>query len=544
MYPKLINPKSRGMRNSLVTGTIVLLLLFTGCSAPSTKQEQPNIIFIMSDDHAWQAVSAYGHDIGKLAPTPNIDRLADEGMIFTNSFVTNSLCGPSRAAIITGKFGHLNGFRNNGDSFDGDQQTFPKLLRQAGYQTAVVGKWHLKSKPQGFDFWRVLPGQGMYYNPDFVDGDDTVRYEGYVTDLITDFALEWLGERRDKSKPFMLMYQHKAPHRDWLPEEKYLDLYHNTVFPEPPTLLDDHSGMGTAAREAEMLISEHMGLSMDNKIEPETVDSLGYKPFMNWYAGSYYANLDRMSYSQRASWDSTYTRVNEEFIKSTPVGDELTRWKYQRYLQDYLACIKSVDDNIGRMLDWLDENGLTENTIVIYTSDQGFYLGEHGWFDKRFMYEESFRTPLLIRYPAMIRAGSVSDRMVQNIDHASTFMELAGIEIPGDLQGISMVPLFEGNEKGWRESLYYHYYEFPGIHMVKRHYGIRTSRYKLIHFYNDIDEWELYDLGNDPMELNNVINDRSYTPVKVDLMKQLDSLMVYYREPPYEEWDDRVSGQK
>lgn len=529
------------MRN-IFLASLVVISLFTGCSSRQ-EQNPPNILFIMSDDHAWQAVGAYGHDIAKLAPTPNIDRLADEGIIFTNSFVTNSLCGPSRAAIITGKFGHINGFRNNGDSFDGSQQTFPKILREAGYQTAVIGKWHLKSQPQGFDYWRILPGQGMYYNPDFISGSDTSRFEGYVTDLITDFAIEWLEKDRDKSKPFMLMYQHKAPHRDWLPAGQYLDLYHDVTFPEPATLFDDHSGMGTAAREAEMLISEHMGLSMDNKIVPETVDSLGFKPFMNWYAGSYYANLNRMNQLQRSRWDSVYGKVNDDFVKRLPVGDDLTRWKYQRYLQDYLACIKSVDDNIGRILRYLDEKGLAENTIVVYTSDQGFYLGEHGWFDKRFMYEESFRTPLVIRYPRMIKAGSVSSNLVQNIDHAPTFLELAGIEIPGDLQGMSMVPLFKGAGQGWRESLYYHYYEFPGIHMAKRHYGIRTSGYKLIHFYNDIDEWEMYDLEKDPMELNNIFNDDSYITVRKDLLHQLDSLMLYYREAPLEEWDDYVHGK-
>jgi arylsulfatase A-like enzyme len=528
------------MKEVILSIAVFLLVLISGCTNKKSKDDRPNIVFIMSDDHAWQAISAYGHDIGRLAPTPNIDRLADEGMIFTSSFVTNSLCGPSRAAIITGKFGHLNGFRNNGDNFNGDQQTFPKLLHDAGYQTAVVGKWHLKSLPQGFDFWRILPGQGMYYNPDFVEGDDTVRYQGYVTDLITDFALDWLENGRNKSRPFLLMYQHKAPHREWLPDEKYLDLYHDIAFPEPATLFDDHSGMGTAARDAEMLISKHMSLTSDNKIDPELADSLGFKPFLNWYTNAYYGNLERMTPEQRTAWDNVYDKVITDFRNHTPSGDDLTHWKFQRYMQDYLACIRSVDDNVGRMLDYLDKNGLADNTIVVYTSDQGFYLGEHGWFDKRFMYEESFRTPLIIRYPKMIKPGLVSEKLVQNIDYAPTFLELAGISIPSDLQGRSLAPIFRGDTIPWRDALYYHYYEFPGIHMVKRHYGIRTDRYKLIHFYNDIDEWELYDLQKDPMELRNVIDDPVYNNVRENLLLRLDSIMVHYREKPYSEWDDRI----
>ena len=513
------------------------LMVATGCSGPTKNVKTPNILFIMSDDHAYQAISAYGHPIGQLAPTPNIDRLAAEGMVFENMFVANSICGPSRAAIITGKFSHKNGFRNNGDMFDADQPTLPKYLKEAGYQTAVVGKWHLKSSPQGFDYWCVLPGQGHYYNPDFLTPEDTIRIEGYVTDIITDLAIDWLDQQRDPAKPFLLLYQHKAPHREWLPAEEYLDFYHGVTFPEPSSLFDTHENMGAAAREAEMLISEHMALSSDNKIHPDIVEEKGFKPFLRWYPNAYHNNLDRMNLEQRANWESVYGPMNDEFESDTPEGDDLVRWKYQRYLQDYLACIKSVDDNVGRILDYLKEQGLDQNTIVVYTSDQGFYLGEHGWFDKRFMYEESFRTPLLIRYPQMVAPGTKATKMVQNIDFAPTFLKLAGLEIPDDMQGVSIIPILKGEDpENWRTSLYYHYYEFPSIHMAKRHYGIRTDRYKLIHFYNDIDEWELYDLQADPSEITNLINHSDYQDIKNDLKHHLDSLMVLYEEPPIETW--------
>lgn len=521
----------------LMKKSLLVLLIFpyilSSCSSNKAEVKQPNIVFIMSDDHAYQAISAYGHPIGKLAPTPNIDRLASQGMIFDRMYVTNSLCGPSRACILTGKFNHINGFMRNGDRFDPDQPTFPKMLQKAGYETAVIGKWHLKSLPKGFDYWYVLPGQGHYYNPDFIEqSGDTVRAQGYVTDIITDKALDWLKSRKDKSKPFLLMYQHKAPHREWLPAEAYLDLYHHTTFPLPDNFFDDHKNMGTAARDAEMLVSKNMSLSSDNKIDPEIVTETGHKPFLKWYFNAYRNNLKRMNPQQRAHWDEVYKPINEAFRKNPPSGDELYKWKYQRYMQDYLACIRSVDDNVGRILDYLKKNNLDKNTIVVYTSDQGFYLGEHGWFDKRFMYEESFRTPLLIRYPEMIRPGTKSHKMVQNIDFAPTFLELAGLPVPKEMQGISMVPVLEGqNPANWRKSLYYHYYEFPGIHMAKRHYGIRTDRYALIHFYYDIDEWELYDLEKDPSQMNNVIDLPEYLEIRKILTHQLDSLIKMYKDP-------------
>lgn len=520
---------------NLLWAVLPLMMIFFSCS--TSKPEKPNILFIMSDDHAWQAISAYDHPIGNLAPTPEIDRIADEGMIFHNMYVANSLCGPSRACIITGKFSHINGFKNNGDNFDGDQWTFPKVLQQNGYHTAVVGKWHLKSDPQGFDFWQVLPGQGHYYNPDFLTPDGTVRVEGYVTDIITDLALGWLDTLPD-DQPFLLMFQHKAPHREWLPAPEYLDLYHDVAFPEPPNFFDDHAGMGQAARDAEMLVSKHMGITSDNKIHPDIEKEKGIQPFLKWYENAYHNNLDRMNPEQRARWEEIYGPINEAFRNADLTGDDLTHWKFQRYMQDYLACIKSVDYNVGRVLNYLDDKGLTDQTMVVYTSDQGFYLGEHGWFDKRFMYEESFRTPLVIRYPALISPGTTSSLLTQNIDFASTFLELAGVEVPDAVQGLSLIPLFEGDgvAEDWRTSLYYHYYEFPSIHMAKRHVGVRTDRYKLIFYYNDIEEWELYDLQNDPMEMNNVINDPAYEAVKKSLMHEMDSLQNLYQERPREEW--------
>ena len=511
----------------------LLPLILAGCTGSKKTDTRPNILFILSDDHAYQAISSYGYPIGKLAPTPNIDRLANEGMIFNRMFVGNSLCGPSRATIITGKLSHINGFKRNGDTFDSSQPTFPKMLQAAGYETAVVGKWHLATLPTGFNYWCVLPGQGHYYNPDFIkQSGDTVRMKGYVTNIITNLAIDWLKKRKNKTHPFLLMYQHKAPHREWLPPEQYLDLYHKTKFPMPANFYDDHKKMGTAARDAEMLVSKQMGLSNDNKIDPDIVAETGHKPFLKWYSNAYHNNLNRMRPEQRAQWDKVYGPINEEFRKNPPKGDDLIQWKYQRYMQDYLACIRSVDDNVGRILDYLKETGLDKNTIVVYTSDQGFYLGEHGWFDKRFMYEESFRTPLLVRYPKMIQPGSRTNKLAQNIDFAPTLLELAGLKIPKDIQGVSLVPLLEGKDPdNWRKSLYYHYYEFPGIHMAKRHYGIRTERYKLIHFYNDIDEWELYELEKDPAEMNNVITLPEYQDIRQQLSLQLDSLIRLYKDP-------------
>lgn len=496
-----------------------LLGALGACTGEKQEPQPPNIIFIMTDDHAWQAVSAYNERLAEAAPTPNIDRLAEEGMRFDRCLVTNSICGPSRATILTGKYGHLNGFYSNAMSFDGSQQTFPKLLQEGGYQTAVIGKWHLGSEPTGFHHWDILPGQGHYYNPTFINEQGHYDVHGYVTDIITDKTIEWLDVQRKKGEPFMVMMHHKAPHREWEPALKYLDHFDNTLFPIPETLFDDHSGRGTAAREQDMSIAETMRMDADLKMWRETTEHT--YTFDNTYG--------RLTEDQRSVWDAYYNRVMKELDEANLQGEELVKWKYQRYLQDYLGTILSVDESVGRVLDYLKETGLEQNTIVVYTSDQGFFLGEHGWFDKRFMYEISYRTPLLISWPGVTQPQSVNTDIVSNLDFAQTFLEAAGISQPEDMQGQSMVPLLKGEKvNDWRTGHYYHYYNYPAVHSVKRHYGIATARYKLIHFYYDIDEWELYDLENDPQELQNVYNDPAYAEIRDDLHIRLLALREKY----------------
>lgn len=483
-------------------------------------QQRPNIIYIMSDDHAFQAISAYGGSLKDFAPTPNIDRIARDGMRFDRCLVTNSISGPCRAVILTGKYSHLNGFmKNDGqEPFDGSQQTFPKLLQKSGYNTAMIGKWHLGSDPTGFNHWEILPGQGNYYNPDFITKEGTHIDTGYVTELITGKSIKWISEVKASGKPFMLMMHHKAPHREWQPGPNELSLYKDVTFPEPSSLFEDYSNRGTAEKTQDMTISETMRLEEDLKLfkNRSNVNTTG---------------INRMNTEQAKAWDNVYEPIIKNFYESDLKGKELISFKYQRYLQDYLACIAAVDKSVGEVLDYLKENGLDRNTIVIYASDQGFYLGEHGWFDKRWMFEESYRTPLLIKWPGNIEPGSVNKDMVSNIDIAETFLEIAGVKIPSDMQGRSMVPVLKGKTPGnWRKEHYYHYYEYPGPHMVKRHYGISTERYKLIHYYYDIDEWALYDLKTDPQEMNNVYNDPAYNSVKSDLHKRLNNLMVKYKD--------------
>ncbi len=515
-----------------LTTIFFFIFVIFSCREEPEKQttkvgRQPNIIFIMTDDHAYQAISAYG---SKLMQTPNIDRLANEGMLFENAYVTNSICSPSRAVALTGKFSHLNGVRDNLDVFDSTQVTFPKILQKNGYETAVVGKWHLKSEPTGFDFWKVLPDQGHYYNPEFRTTNGIVKEDGYVTDVTTDIAIQYLDSIRNKKKPFLLMYHHKAPHRQWWPSMKDLEAYKDAEIPSPATLYDTYVNRGTAAKEAEMRIGDHMALSADNKIHPDLLEKMNLEEFMDWYESAYLERYNRLSDEEKKKWDEVYGPINENFEKNPPKGKALTFWKYQRYMQDYLGTLKSVDRNIGRLLDYLDENGLAKNTIIVYTSDQGFYLGEHGWFDKRFMYEPSFRTPLIMRYPQMIKVKSKNQDLVQNLDFAPTLLDFAGAEIPKEMQGKSMLPLFEEGNSSWRDALYYHYYEYPGIHMVKRHYGIRTERYKLIHFYYDVDEWELYDLKEDPDEMNNVYGHSDYKKVQDMMHKRLEEIRTKYKD--------------
>ncbi len=518
------------MRIKLLLPLLVLVLTFTACSEQVEEKTRPNIVFIMSDDHAYQAISAYSDH---LIQTPNIDRIAEEGMLFSNACVTNSICAPSRATILTGKHCHLHGKIDNRFPFDTTQLTFPQLFQAAGYQTAMFGKLHFGNNPKGIDEFKILPGQGAYYNPDFNTNDGRIRIEGYTTDVITDLTLDWMKNRRDPDLPFLLFYLHKAPHREWLPAERHYKEFTKKTFPEPPTLFDDYEGRGSAAREAEMNILLHQNWAGDSKLRPEVLDELGITPASNWDKNAMQDKYERFNEEQLAAWNAVYDPIIEDFKERYPTMSEKEQmqWKYQRYMQDYLGCIAAVDEGVGALLDYLDEAGLAENTLVVYTSDQGFYLGEHGWFDKRFIYEESFKTPLLVRWPGVVEPGSKNDEMVQNMDFAQTFLEIAGIEAPSDMQGESIVPLLKGDIKGWdRDAVYYHYYEYPAVHMVKRHYGIVTREYKLVHFYYDVDEWELYDRKNDPMEMQNEYNNPEYADVVAELKEKLAELRVKYED--------------
>ncbi len=546
-----------------------MIMLFVSCKKVNTrespKSERPNIVFIMSDDHAYQAISAYSD---KLIQTPNIDRIAQEGMLFTNASVTNSICAPSRATILTGKHSHLHGKIDNISEFDTTNVTFPQLFQEAGYQTAMFGKLHFGNNPKGFDEFKILPGQGNYYNPRFITEKGDTIVQGYVTDIITDLTIDWLDNRRDVTKPFLLMYLHKAPHRSWLPAERHYKEFTKKEFPVPATLFDDYqrrpiktplsqsdvkitgnlNPYSTAAKSAEMNILEHMTLGYDNKLSREVIEKYGLED-MFYSTGP----LDKMNEEQRNSWDAVYDPIIREFEREFPKMNDSTLmvWKYQRYMQDYLGTIAGVDENVGRLLDYLEEKELDENTVVVYTSDQGFYLGEHGWFDKRFMYNESFKTPLLIKWPNKITRGTTQEEMVQNLDFAQTFLEIAGISAPEDMQGKSIVPLLKGENETWdRDAVYYHYYEYPGEHAVKRHYGIATKDFKLIHFYYDIDEWELYDQNKDPQELRNVYFDPEYAEIRKEMEQKLSEIRKKYKDT--EELDnyyinlykERQRGQK
>jgi arylsulfatase A-like enzyme len=502
---------------------LCLAALATGCASFTSRKDaapgRPNIIFIMSDDHGYQAVSAYGYGLNH---TPCIDSLAAGGMLFTHAFVNNSLCAPSRAAILTGKYSHVNGIKGNGgEVFDGTQQTFPKLLQQAGYQTAMIGKWHLVSWPTGFDYWNILPGQGDYYNPDFIRGGDTMQVQGYVTDLITDDALRWL-DARDTSRPFCLLVWNKAPHRDWMPAIKYLHAFDSVRIPVPRTLFDDYATRTRAAHEQKMEIGKW--LSPDYDLKEKMFPTPPYGRYDDLWKGVF----GRLNAREQQAFLRAYKPKNDAFRRAKLQGKALVVWKYERYLKDYLRVIRSVDDNVGRISRYLKSHGLDKNTIVIYTSDQGFYLGEHGWFDKRFMYRESFRTPLIIRWPAVIRRGQVNGDAVMNIDLGETLLDAAGVKVPADMQGRSLMPLLEGHTPStWRRYVYYHYYESGGEHNVAAHVGIRSDRYKLIYFYQN-REWELYDMKKDSAELHNVYGDSSYLHIgdfmKRELYKQMKKL--------------------
>lgn len=495
---------------------LVICCLF--CFVPAVfaqTKERPNIIFIFSDDHAYQSIGAYGN---KLAKTPNIDRIAREGALLKNNLVTNSICGPSRATLLTGKYSHINGYRNNDRTkFDITQLLFPDLLQKGGYQTAWIGKLHLNSLPTGFDYWNVLPGQGIYYNPEFITApNDTIRKKGYVADIITESSLDWIN-RRDEKKPFFLVVGQKSVHREWYPDLQDLGAYDEVNFPLPKTFYDDYAGRA-AAKDQDMSIEKTMRLREDLKIHLDYDQVPGYRYFSD---------------ENKKAFKDYYDKITKEFDDKKLSGKALTEWKYQRYIKDYLATANGLDRNIGKILDYLDKTGLSKNTVVIYASDQGFYMGEHGWFDKRFIYEESLKTPFIIRYPGVITPGTKVDQLISNIDWAPTVLDLAGADIPEEIQGKSFLPLLSKNVQAntpWRDAAYYHYYEFPEPHHVYPHFGVRTKRYKLVRFYGGIDTWELFDLEKDPHELKNVYAEKANAGIVNGLKAQLKTLMVRYKD--------------
>jgi arylsulfatase A-like enzyme len=503
--------------------TVMSVAFLMMIQAWAVAADRPNIVFLFTDDHACQSIGAYGSKINK---TPNIDRIAQEGAVFINSFCANSICGPSRACVLTGKHSHKNGFYSNGRKpFDGGQFTFPQQLQKSGYQTAMIGKWHLNSNPTGFDHWEILPGQGSYYNPQFINQDGRRQIEGYCTTITTDLALEWL-DGRDQEKPFLLMCQHKAPHRTWAPELKHLNNYDGQDIPEPDSLFDAWKNRSATLAGNAMSIDKHFYFSYDLKVHQDVPFSTAREKRLK--DGEY----NRMTPEQKKQWDAHYKPLNDAFLKNPPTGKDLVRWKYQRYVKNYLRCIDSVDENIGRVLDYLDEEKLADNTIVIYSSDQGFYLGEHGWYDKRWMFEESLKMPFVVRWPGHIKPGTRNKKLIQNIDYAPTFLEIAGLDVPAEVQGKSLLPLFKNpKDENWRDTIYYHYYEHGGEHQVPRHEGVRSSQFKLINFYSN-DGFNLFDLEKDPQEMKNVYDDPAYKSV-VDLMKaELDLRRQEYDVPP------------
>lgn len=486
--------------------------------------ETPNILFIMSDDHAFHAISAYTEMNERrniINQTPNIDRIGKEGAIFTDCYCTNSICTPSRANILTGKYSHTTGITTLITKMDNRMDNFAKIMQKNGYQTAMIGKWHLgfrkKNHPTGFDYWNVLPDQGFYHNPIMIEMGKWRWKRGYTTDLITDYSLNWL-DKRDRSKPFMLMCHHKAPHRPWSPDEKHKNMYENEIIPYPETFYDDYKNRADAAKHADMRVSKDFN----------------------------YGDM-----KQRKQWNPlSYIKMSED-NDNFESKKEFTKWKYQTYIKDYLRCIASVDDNVGRLLDYLEADDVLDNTIVIYTSDQGFFLGDHGWYDKRFMYEESLRMPYLMRYPQEIQPGTIIKDIITNIDFAETFLDFANIEIPDDMQGYSFRPILDGNAPDdWQDAVYYRYWMNGGMHSVYSHYGIRTKEYKLIYYYCDplgqkgakVDEhdpeWELFDLRKDPYEMNNEYNNPEYQDIVGKLKDKLHAMQKKVNDRRYFKDDD------
>lgn len=492
----------------------------------STAQSKPNIIYIMSDDHDADAISAYGSTLVK---TPHIDRIANEGVLFQRAFVGNSICGPARATLLTGQHSHKNGMKDNRTRFDGSQLTMPKLFQQQGYQTAIVGKWHLHTYPTGFDYWKILPGQGLYYQPRLIQmNGDTSTYPGYATEVITNEAIDWLQHKRDQSKPFLLLLHHKAPHRYFFPAPKNIEAFKNKTFPEPATLYADTTGRGTAWKLQTMSILHDMKLSSDLKVDPVYLMNIPWLKPDSAEIIYYNSIINRIPVADRQRIKDIYAIRGKILQQQRPQGNALLKLKYQWYMQDYLATAASVDESVGKLLDYLDNSGLTQNTLIVYTSDQGFYLGQNGWFDKRWMYDVSMRTPLMARWPGYIQPGTKNNTMVQNIDYAPTFLDVAGISIPSSMQGLSLKTILKDTKAGIsRNSLYYHFYEYNADHTVLQHLGVRTDRYKLIYFYT-VDEWQLYDLKNDPTEQKNVIENKQYATVLVNMKKELLRLRNQY----------------
>ena len=507
----------RSNRLVVMSLLVILGIGFIGGGVEAKSKKQPNIIFIYADDHAQAAISSYG---SKMNLTPHIDQLAKEGMRFSQSFVANSICGPARATLLTGAHSHINGKITNGGGFKDNLPTFAKSLKKAGYRTAMVGKWHIKPDPNGFDYWSRIGGG--YYNPTMRTSEGVKKFEGYTTEVITEDALKWIGEQ-DKTKPFMVWISHTATHRTWMPGQQYLKRYDDRDIPEPVSLFDDYKGRSKAMADTQMRISRDLFPAYDLKLP------ITGKGFLDKYAQG---RLSRLTPEERKKWDEAYGPKNEAFAKANLTGKALVKWKYQRYIKDYLRCVDALDDSVGRVMGYLKEKKMDENTIVIYSSDQGFFLGEHGWYDKRWMYEPAFRTPLIVKWPGVTKAGTVSDQLVQNIDMAATFCEMGGAEVPSAYQGLSLVPLLQGKKPSWRKGVYYHYHQIDrgkAAHTVARHYGIRTARYKLLHVY-DYGDWELYDLKNDPHELSNLAGKPELADLQARLKGQLMELKKAYRD--------------
>ena len=487
----------------------LLAVLSCALTAAAAPVQKPNIVFIFSDDHAIQTIGAYNARLSAFCReqniTPNIDRLAAAGALFPNSFCGNSLCSPSRASVLTGLHSGVNGVTNLGQPVTKGLWMYPAAVRDAGYQTAALGKWHLGDTPANTDYWRLFPGQGSYWNPSVIGPNGEEKLTGYATDLLTDLGINWL-KQRDKNKPFLLLLHHKAPHRPWEPPTRYYNWLANVTIPEASTLFDDYSGRGTPAHTQKMEIGRDMTLPSDLKV----------------HAGKG---------EHAAEFEATYGVRNTAFEKAHLAGKALTQWKYQEYMKDYLRCVKAVDDSVGRVVDYLKAEGLEENTVVIYAADQGFYNGEHGWFDKRWIYEESIHMPLIVKWPGVVKPGSRPSQLVQNIDYAETFVDIAGGKIPDGLHGRSLVPLLRGEAPAdWRKSIYYHYYD-PG-HGVTKHYGVRTDRFTLVNFY-PVKEWELYDLEKDPQQLRSVYAEPAYAATVQELTAELERLRKQF-EPAFD----------